>query len=89
MDNLNIYLLGKLDSNVFENSREFLQFSVKSIIYDYKDIVKDEKFNCFVESIYKYGLIEGEGESKEDRFYDFLKDRLVIFNPIINSNNPS
>ncbi|MGU8139452.1 McrB family protein [Clostridium perfringens] len=89
MDNLNIYLLGKLDSNVFENSREFLQFSVKSIIDDYKDIVKEEKFNCFVESIYKYGLIEGEGESKEDRFYDFLKDRLVIFNPIINSNNPS
>ncbi len=40
MDNLNIYLLGKLDSNVFENSREFLQFSVKSIIDDYKDIVK-------------------------------------------------
>lgn len=89
MDNLNIYLLGKLDSNVFENSRNFLQFSVKPIIKDYKEIVKEERFNCFIESIYKYGLIEGEDESKEDRFYDFLKDRLVIFNPIINSTNPA
>lgn len=81
MENLNMYLLGRLDSNVFENSRGFLQFIIKSQMEEPREIVKDDRYNCFVESIYKYGLIEREDESIEESLYSFLEDKLVIFTP--------
>lgn len=91
MDNFNIYMLGKLDSNVFVNAREIIQFIVKTVSKKPNYTLESDRFTCFAEDLYEYGFVDDENDDKElraERFHDFLSEKLLIFKPTQSSGNP-
>lgn len=85
MENFNIYMLGKVNSNIFLNNRKILQFVVKTISKFNNGEICEESFACFSGGMYEYGFLDCEDEEREvreERFSDFLLDKLVMFKPM-------
>lgn len=85
MNNFNIYMLGNLNSNIFVNNRNILQFSVKPISKFNNGEHCDANFICFCNGMYEYGFLDDDGEQRElrqEKFYDFLSDKLIMFKPV-------